>query len=92
MSIIKTTRSKLKNPYTYKTVTDKNGNVERFRCWDENFKDEDSENVITIKRHQLIKLNGEKVVWFSNSELKQMSKKQLDSIQLKYKKTWQRKK
>ena len=78
--------------YTYKSVTDKNGNVERFRCWNEDFKDMDTGKIITIGRRQLIKLNGEKVEWYSNFELKRMSVAQRKSIQLKYKKAPNRRK
>lgn len=72
--------------YTYKTETDKNGNSMRYKCWIEVFKDEDSGKPISIKRHELIKVNGEKVRFYGMSELKRMSPSQRKSIQIKFKK------
>lgn len=69
--------------YTYKTVTDSRGNVERYRCWKEEFKD--AQGCITINRNQLIKLNGKKVTWCALHQFNQLSPSQLKSIQLKYK-------
>lgn len=56
--------------YTYKTVKTKGGNVHRFRCWTENFKDEDTGQLIPIDRHRLIKVNGKKVVWMPGATSK----------------------
>lgn len=69
----------------YKTIVDKNGNEIRYRVWVEYFKDEDSGRLIPIERMRPIKVNGEKVVWYSNSELKKMSKSERKSIEIKLK-------
>ncbi len=74
-----------KRKVTYKTEIDKRGNVRRFKCWKEEFKDEDGGKSIFINRQQLIKLNGDKVVWYSHGELNRMTKKERKSIELKFK-------
>jgi len=71
--------------FTYTSKVDKKGNVSRYRCWFETFKDEDSGETIKLKRHELIKYNGEPVRFYGLSELKKMNKQQLASIKLKSK-------
>ena len=69
--------------YTYSSTTDKKGNVTRWRNWKEEFKDEDTGKSVTIPRKEPIKYNGEKLVWYSSSQLRKMSKQQRESIKPK---------
>lgn len=55
--------------YTYKTTTTKAGNIHRFRCWVENFKDEDTGRLVPIKRSRLIKVNGRPVTWIPGARI-----------------------
>lgn len=48
--------------YGYKTIM-KDGKAYRYRTYWQNFKDDDTGELVPIKRHQLIKIDGEKVVW-----------------------------
>jgi len=66
--------------YTYKTETDKDGNAIRYRCWIDNFEDMDTGKYIPIKRQRPIKLNGDKLEWYSNREIKGMSKADRDKV------------
>lgn len=54
--------------YTYKTEIDVTGNVIRYRCWIENFKDMDTGNIVPIKRQRRIKVNGLPVYWLVKSK------------------------
>lgn len=76
----------MKMSYTYKTEIDKNGNLMRYRCWKEPFTDEDTGEVIWVKRRELMKVNGEKVRFYSTSEWKRMSPAERDAIRLRLKK------
>jgi hypothetical protein len=58
--------------FQYVTKKDSKGNIGRYRTWFELFKDEDTGKFVSIKRHKLIKINGEKVVWITQ----QMKKKE----------------
>lgn len=71
--------------FTYVTKKDERGNEIRYRCWYEIFKDEDTGEEVKIKRHEKIKVNGVKVVWYSDSQLRKMTKQQRQSIKIKYK-------
>ncbi len=71
--------------YTYKSETDKAGNVSRYKCWKEGFTDESSGEVVTITRATLIKFNGEPTEWYPMSKLKAMTPSQRKKIELKYK-------
>jgi hypothetical protein len=62
--------------YTYSTIKKKNGDAVRVRHWIENFRDEDTGEVISIKRSEPIKLNGQKLVWYPQSVINKMSKEQ----------------
>lgn len=68
--------------FRYEGGTDKKGNELRFRVWFEDFKDEDTGDVIRIKRRELCKFNGKKVRWYSESELRRMAPAQRKSISL----------
>jgi hypothetical protein len=59
--------------FGYVTETDKKGNVYRYRTYFDNFKDEDTGEFVPIKRHHLIKVNGKRVRFYSNTEIKRMS-------------------
>jgi hypothetical protein len=71
--------------YGYKTEIDSEGNVKRFRIWNETFTDLDTGKDITIKRHRMIKFNGDPVRWYNTKELRQMTAKQRHAINLKIK-------
>jgi hypothetical protein len=77
---------KPKQKFSYKTETDKKGNVIRYRCWQEFFKDEDSGKLISIQRKQMIKCNGQAVAWYPNRLLKKMSPAERKAIELPLKK------
>jgi hypothetical protein len=49
--------------FRYKTKVTDAGNVHRYKYWVENFKDQDTDQLIPVTRHRLIKVNGRKVEW-----------------------------
>lgn len=63
----------MKQKFTYKTIIQENKDVTRYKCWKEEFKDEDSGNSVWIDRMELIKVNGVVVRFYANSEIKRMS-------------------
>jgi hypothetical protein len=78
----------MKNKYTYRTVVDKDGNTIRYRYWIENFRDEDTGRFYPIERKKPIKVNGEPVTWYSNSEIKNMTASERKSIKIPLKKSF----
>lgn len=68
--------------YTYKTETDKKGNIIKYRCWQETFKDNDTGKDHVLNRQEPIEINGEAVRFYSDSELRSMSKSERKEISL----------
>jgi len=52
----------MKTKHRYETIVQK-GVPHRYKTWVEKFKDEDTEEVVSVKRHMLIKVNGVRVYW-----------------------------
>ena len=50
-----------KTKFKYITEENKKGDLITYKCWDEDFKDEDTGEVITIARREMIKINGKKL-------------------------------
>lgn len=73
----------MEKKYRYKTETDKMGNVSTYECWDEDFIDEDTGNVITIERHRLIEFNGDAVRFYTTSEWDAMTRNEKAEATLK---------
>lgn len=69
----------------YKTEVDKKGNELRYKVWYDTFTDDDTGEDIKVKRHRLVKVNGDRVRFYSNSEMKQMSRQQREAIKLRLK-------
>lgn len=67
--------------FTYSQKQTKKGLV-KYRHWKEEFKDESrpNEKGIIIDRSEPIELNGEPLVWYSNSEISKMSKEERDRL------------
>ncbi len=65
--------------YTYSEVKSKKG-VVKYKHWTEEFKDESTGDSIFIERKKPIELNGEELVWYSNSEIAKMSKEEREKL------------
>lgn len=61
--------------YTYSEVKTEKGIV-KYRHWKERFEDEDTDNFVLVDRKEPIELNGEPLVWYSSSQINQMSEKE----------------
>ena len=70
--------------YTYSTLKNKKG-IWRIRHWFDEFKDEDTGEVVKIAREEPIKLNGQKIRFYSDSEIQAMTPKEKRKIFGKFK-------
>ena len=70
----------------YETETDKKGNVIKYGKWLEVFKDKSTGDSISIERKELVEVNGESVRFYSDSELRKMSKQERSGIAIKWRK------
>lgn len=52
----------MKTKFRYETIVQK-GVPHRYKTWVEKFTDEDTGEVVPVKRHELIKVNGMRVYW-----------------------------
>ena len=70
----------MKKKFWYKTIKQEDGKICRYKCWKDEFKDESGSECVFITRHKLIKVNGHKIRFYSDSEIKRMTKKQKEEI------------
>lgn len=52
----------MKTKFTHITEKNKKGDLVKYKCWDEDFKDEDTGEVITIARREAVAINGKKIL------------------------------
>ena len=69
-----------KKKYWYSTKIGDKERVCRFRHWKEEFKDADTGESIFITRSLLIKVNGKKMRFYSNDEVKRMTPAQKKEV------------
>jgi hypothetical protein len=51
----------MKTKFSYAKEKNKKGDMITYRCWNEDFKDEDTGEVITIQRREAVKINGKRI-------------------------------